>query len=235
MRLRGMSSHGFQLIFAVEQEGVRHLVTTQFYVFYMQTSDQTLPEAMATVCLVMSQIGRDFPWLRSGYVISDKCNTLQAFEQIIFVRQGNLDGWTTASHSQPLLIRISRWGHSEAQCGKDRLDAHFGFVALVWMLFLKLDGDITSPRQMFEAAKAYPIANTTFILADTTHAGLSAKFNIPKLSVQSVHVYEYNENGNVELYHHTGLKKRGMYKIYGSALQQRSPQTQRKNRRARIK
>ena len=45
----------------------------------------------------MSQIGRDFKQLRRGIFISDKCNILQAFEQMIFVRAGNLDGWTTAS------------------------------------------------------------------------------------------------------------------------------------------
>ena len=54
-------------------------------------------QAMSAVRLVMSQIGRDFKQLRRGMFISDRCNTLQAFEQMIFVRAGNLDGWTTAS------------------------------------------------------------------------------------------------------------------------------------------
>ena len=164
MGLRGMSTHGFQLTFAVEECGKRHLVTTQLNVFYEQTSEQTLPEAMSTVRIVMNQIGRDFPWLRFGTVVSDKCNTLQAFEQMLFVRHGNLEGWSTASHSTPSQIRIGIWTHSEAGNGKDRLDAHFGWLQLAWNIYLRCDGDIVSPRDMFDAAVAYPVANTCFIL-----------------------------------------------------------------------
>ena len=164
MGLRGMSTHGFQLTFAVMMGTERHLVTVQYNVFYVQTSDQLLPEAMSAVRLVMNQIGRDFPWLRDGTVISDKCNTLQAFEQIIFVRAGNYEGWTTASHFTPSPVRIAVWTHSEAGDGKDTLDAHFGWLEVSWNTYLRCDGDIVSPRDMFDASIAYPVANTSYIL-----------------------------------------------------------------------
>ena len=127
------------------------------------------------------------------------------------MRQGNLDGWTTSGHSVPLRIRICVWLFSEAGNGKDTLDAHFGWIQLSWDKYLLNDGDIISPRDMFDAAIAYPVANTSFIIADTSHSGFATKFNAPTLSVRAVHEYAYNEDGNVELYHHSGLKKKGIY------------------------
>jgi hypothetical protein len=205
-----MSTHGFQLSFAVEESGRRHVVTAHYEVFYEQTSEQTLPEAMSAVRLVINQIGRDFPWLRSGTIASDKCNTLQAFGQMLFIRQGNMGGWTTASHS-PVQIHIAVWSHSEAGNGKDQLDAHFGWLELSWCTCLRFNGGIVSPRDLFDAAVEYPVANTSFILADTSHPDFGAKFNIPKLAVRPVHEYVYGCDGNFELYHHTGLKRRGIY------------------------
>jgi hypothetical protein len=211
MGLRGMSTHGFQLTFAVEYEGEKHLVTVQYNVFYSQTSEQLLPEAMSAVHLVLNQMGRDFPWLRTGTIVSDKCNTLQAFEQILFVVAGNREGWTTASHNAPCKIRVGTWTHSEAGCGKDTLDSHFAWLEVGWNNYLRCDGDIVCPRDMFEAASTYPVANTSYILADTSHPGFKTKFNVPRLGVRSVHVHVYGEDGNVELYHHTGIKKPGMH------------------------
>ena len=49
MGLRGMSTHGFQLTFAAEESGQRHVETAHYEVFYEQTSEQTLPEAMSAV------------------------------------------------------------------------------------------------------------------------------------------------------------------------------------------
>ena len=56
MGLRGMSTHGFELGFAVEEEGIRHLVTVHINVFYEQTSEQSLPEAMSAIRLVVNQV-----------------------------------------------------------------------------------------------------------------------------------------------------------------------------------
>ncbi len=92
MGLRGMSTHGFELVFVVEEEGIRHLVTVHFNVFYAQTSEQSLPEAMSAIRLVVNQVGRNFPWLKRGTMVSDQCTTFQAFEQILFVRLGNNGG-----------------------------------------------------------------------------------------------------------------------------------------------
>ena len=77
--------------------------------------------------------------------------------------------------------------------------------------FLKYQGDIVSPKDMHTALIKYPVTNTTYILANTTHAPFKRKFDVPKLSVRSVHEYAYGVDGNVELYHHTSLKKVGTH------------------------
>ena len=71
MGLRGMSTHGFQLVFATEQNGERHLVTVHYDIFYEQSSEQTLPEAMSALRLVMNQIGDSIrPSMSYIYVLS---------------------------------------------------------------------------------------------------------------------------------------------------------------------
>ena len=77
--------------------------------------------------------------------------------------------------------------------------------------YLKYQGDIVSPKDMHTALIKYPVTNTTYILANTTHAPFKRKFDVPKLSVRSVHEYVYGADGNVELYHHTSLKKIGTH------------------------
>ena len=64
---------------------------------------------------------------------------------------------------------------------------------------------------MFLASAQYPIANTTYILADTSHPGFKTKFDPPRLGVRAVHVYIYGADGNVEPLHHTGITQPGTY------------------------
>ena len=48
---------------------------------------------MVTLRLALNQIAREFPALREGVIVSDKCSSFQTYEQIVFVIQGNNDGW----------------------------------------------------------------------------------------------------------------------------------------------
>jgi len=70
---RGMSTHGFQITFAVENLHVgdvdgtitkhRYLVTVQMDVVYSQSSEQTLPEVRRLHCLFFVIIPRDTSYL----------------------------------------------------------------------------------------------------------------------------------------------------------------------------
>jgi hypothetical protein len=63
---------------------------------------------------------------------------------------------------------------------------------------------------MYHVTVEYGSISTAEILANTSHKDVGI-FNIPKLGVGQVHVYVYRCDGDVELYHHSGLKKAGMY------------------------
>ena len=115
-----------------------------------------------------------------------------------------------SSFSGPVNIRVCVWQHPESQSGKNTLDTHYAYLALAHAKYLRFKGDIITPRDMYNATVEYGPTNTAAILANTTHKAVG-KFNIPKLGVRQVHVYVYRFDGDVELYHHTGLKKAGMY------------------------
>jgi hypothetical protein len=165
---------------------------------------------MVTLRLALNQIAREFPALREGVIVSDKCSSFQTYEQIVFVIQGNNDGWATTEYPIPTPIRIVAWQHTESQAGKDTLDTHYAFLSLAHEKYLRFNGDIINPTDMFNATSKYAPINTSVILANTSHAPIR-KFTVPTLKVRQVHSYVYLQNGDVEVYHHTGVKKPGMY------------------------
>jgi hypothetical protein len=135
---------------------------------------------MATIRLVLNEVGRQFPSLKECAIVSDKCTSFQSYEQIIFVTNGNVEGWFTAEHPEPLAMRVTQWQHTESQSGRDTLDTHFAFLSMAHAKFLRFNGDIITPEQMFEATSTYAPKNTSVVLADTSHKSI-AKFDVPKL------------------------------------------------------
>jgi hypothetical protein len=129
-----------------------------------------LNKAMVTLRLALNQIAREFPALREGVIVSDKCSSFQTYEQIVFVIQGNSDGWATTEYPIPTSIRIVAWQHTESQAGKDTLDTHYAFISLAHEKYLRFDGDIINPTDMFNATSKYAPINTSVILANTSHA-----------------------------------------------------------------
>jgi hypothetical protein len=161
----------------------------------------------------LNYIRENYPQLETIWMVSDKCNNFNSFDQIPFLVSGNERNWNNSAETKKT-FKVAKWIVTEAQCGKDALDCHFSWVRCCFLCHLCRPGALlTQPRNMYEALthKTLQITNTHILLGDVKHAPVD-KCTLPalKLKVQSVHVYEYTtlEQGGqeVEIGYHGDIK-----------------------------
>ena len=160
---RGMSVMGSMLVQRVTKEikGVPTVgLSYNFYdVVIDKYSSQTNVQVLCIINAVIDKIAQDYPEIKELMLGSDNASCLASHDNIPYIQHRNLN--------TRLGILIRNWIYTEACTGKDMLDTHFAYLALLLKRYILNGNDISTESDIYKAmADGTGLAGTTAVLLD---------------------------------------------------------------------
>lgn len=142
----------------------------------------------------------------SAYFVSDNATCYNSMENVPFITEMQGVNWGIPLTKGTCTLRS--WTFFEPQTGKSQCDTHFSYVGNALRSFVNAGHDMTTPRDIFDALKEYPIANATILLVKVVlpeQAG-NKKKKFPVDGSQRMSEIKYSNDGKeVHFFEQTGL------------------------------